>query len=119
MSVMRSKKELIQSTVRIGVLCCAGLLLGGLVGLCGDASTQGFVHISMIDNSFSPPLQRLTESAVTERDSDEQLITPARNSSPAPAGHAARSMAANDIRTASFVRNSCLGGYHAAADVKI
>ncbi|MCB1166764.1 MAG: right-handed parallel beta-helix repeat-containing protein [Leptospiraceae bacterium] len=60
---MRSKKELIQSTVRIGVLCCAGLLLGGLVGLCGDASTQGFVHISMIDNSFSPPLQRIPEGS--------------------------------------------------------
>ncbi|HBS06125.1 MAG TPA: plastocyanin [Leptospiraceae bacterium] len=40
-------------------LSAGALLIGSLAALCGDSSNLGYVHVDMIDNSFSPPLQRI------------------------------------------------------------
>lgn len=49
------------NAMRILSLAAAGLLLGAGLAVCGDSSTLGYVHVDMIDNSFSPPLQRIHE----------------------------------------------------------
>ncbi|MBU41800.1 MAG: plastocyanin [Spirochaetaceae bacterium] len=45
--------------LRLAALSLAGLLIGGAAALCGDSSNLGYVHVDMIDNSFSPQLQRI------------------------------------------------------------
>ncbi|TGK05336.1 plastocyanin [Leptospira langatensis] len=43
-------------------LLAMGILLGGLASSCGskeEAGTEGFAHVVMIDNAFSPPMQRI------------------------------------------------------------
>ena len=83
MSVMRNKKNIHESLpgeskkdvpghiyengprsrtgvfLRLAALSLAGLLIGGAAALCGDSSNLGYVHVDMIDNSFSPQLQRI------------------------------------------------------------
>ncbi|MBI41291.1 MAG: plastocyanin [Leptospiraceae bacterium] len=40
-------------------LSAGALIIGSMAALCGDSSNLGYVHVDMIDNSFSPPLQRI------------------------------------------------------------
>ncbi|EQA47154.1 periplasmic copper-binding protein NosD [Leptospira broomii serovar Hurstbridge str. 5399] len=44
-----------------------GILLGGFISSCSkDGGTEGFAHIVMVDNAFSPPMQRIPIGGVIE-----------------------------------------------------
>lgn len=48
-----------RTILRIAIFSMVGLSLGGFLALCGGSSDHGYVHVDMIDNSFSPQLQRI------------------------------------------------------------